>query len=180
MKKVNENYFGAGDTGRIFEARFMGSAVVDPQFVQELARLPRAEGYRFPKKVDVFRLYEKFYKGDLTNPTGIHAKELRLAVADELGLSEEQLERLRFYSTLQTPIDVLMGVDGFLSYQEAKNRPEQFVTLDATLRTRKIKEGAKADVLIGELPDAVQEEDAYFEAIQGYAQQIAQKFQLRA
>lgn len=169
-----------GDTGRTYESRFMGKAIVDPRFIKELAKLPHGRGRRFRNDEDVFRLYQKYYLGDPTNPAGIHAKELKLAVGDALGLSEDELDHLKFYSTLKTPIDAMMGVDGFLAYQESQKKPDHFVTLDATLRREKVKKGGKADVIIGELPDAVQEEDAYFEAIEKYARQIALMLQSRA
>jgi hypothetical protein len=48
------------------------------------------------------------------------------------------------------------------------------VTLDATLNPDKLSsmESAGADVLIGDVPDAVQEEEAYLATVEAYADRV--------
>jgi len=167
-----ERYGGpSGDSGRIYEARFLGNAEVDAAFANELEKLPRGERRRFRNDDDVYQLYKRHYQGDPTNPKGIHAKELRGALIDALDLTEEQFDDLTFYSTLGVPaIDHMMGVDGFFEFTD-KDGNRRRVTIDVTMK--RAKDRPKADVVIGELPDAAQEEEEYIQAIDDYAGQIA-------
>jgi len=78
----------SGDSGRIYESRFLGKAEVDASFAEELEKLPRGERRRFRSDEDVFRLFKEHYKGDPTDPKGVHAKELRGALIDAMELGE--------------------------------------------------------------------------------------------
>ncbi|HTK60586.1 MAG TPA: hypothetical protein VL283_05295 [Candidatus Baltobacteraceae bacterium] len=163
----------SGDSGRIYEARFLGNAEVDASFAAELEKLPRGERRRFRSDEDVFRLFKEHYKGDPTDPKGIHAKELRGALIDAMDLSEEEFDDLEFYSALGIPvIDHMMGVDGFFEFKD-KDGNRRRVTIDVTMK--RSKDSPKADVVIGELPDANQEAEDYIRAIDEYAAQIARR-----
>ncbi len=168
-----ERYGGpSGDSGRIYESRFLGAAEVDEEFSRELEKLPRGARRRFKDDEDVYRLFREHYKGDPTDPKGIHAKELRGALIDALDLSEEDFDKVKFYTALGVPaIDHMMGVDGFFEYTDPKSGAVRRVTIDVTMKHS--KENPKADIVISELPDAQQEADEYVRAIDDYAAKIA-------
>jgi len=163
----------SGDSGRIYESRFLGKAEVDDAFAAELEKLPRGERRRFRSDEDVFRLFKEHYKGDPTDPKGIHAKELRGALIDALDLGEEEFDNVEFYSALGIAvIDHMMGVDGFFEFKDHDGNSRR-VTIDVTMK--RSKDSPKADIVIGELPDANQEGEDYIRAIDDYAVQIAQR-----
>ena len=163
----------SGDSGRIYESRFLGKAEVDASFAEELEKLPRGERRRFRSDEDVFRLFKEHYKGDPTDPKGVHAKELRGALIDAMDLGEDDFDNLEFYTALGIPvIDHMMGVDGFFEFKD-KDGNLRRVTIDVTMK--RSKDSPKADVVIGELPDAQQESDDYLQAIDDYAGQIARR-----
>ncbi len=162
----------SGDSGRMYESRFLGAAEVDEEFSRALEKLPRGDRRRFKDDEEVYRLFREHYKGDPTDPEGVHAKELRGALIDALDLSEEDFDKLKFYTALGVPvIDHMMGVDGFFEYTDPKSGQLRRVTIDVTMQHA--KEGPKADIVIGELPDAVQEAKEYVRAIDDYAAKIA-------
>ena len=168
----------SGDSGKMYEARFLGSAKVDAKFFEELKKLPRDERNRFRSLNDVFRLFKQHYKDDPTDPKGVHAKELRGAMLDALELDERDFDKLKLYSTVGPPLD-LMGFDAFVELEDPYTHQTSRATIDVTLRKEKVQEGWKADVIIGELPDAGQEEDEYLEAIESYAAKTAHLLQRR-
>jgi hypothetical protein len=170
--------FEERDTGRIYEARFLGKPTVDPQFLLELDKLPRGTRTRFRSDDDVYELYKKYFLDDPTNPPKEHAQNLRIAVIDALGLQPEEYDRVTLYSTVDNNvIDHGFGTDAFIEFKDPKTGKVRRVTIDLSLRE---KEQLKADVLIGEMPDAVQEEDAYLEAIEEAGHKIAMRLQPRS
>jgi hypothetical protein len=104
--------------------------------------------------------------------------DLRVAVEDALGMTDAE-DDLKFYSAVGTVIDHKLGVDAFFELRDPKTGAYARVTLDATLNKEKQKEGWKADVIVGELPDAGQEADEYLEKIDGIGAEIAAKLQKR-
>ncbi|MBI5793623.1 hypothetical protein HZA87_00855 [Candidatus Uhrbacteria bacterium] len=110
---------------------------------------------------------------DPTNPRKPFAKELRLAVIDELGLEEDDdLDRIRFYSAVGTPLDVFHGVDGWIEFVPEKGSI-QMITLDVMLDPGKVSH--KADVIVQQFPDPVEDEVAFLEAVEGYASEVADR-----
>jgi hypothetical protein len=139
-----------------------------------LDKIPRSN-YRTYEK-SVYDLFKKNYMDDpLSPPGGTHLKDLRIAVAEALGLDEAEEKNLKAYSAVGTVIDFKFGTDGFMEYTNLKTGKTDRVTIDVTLNTRKADEveHIKADVLVGELPDAVQDEDAFLEAIDKKGGEIA-------
>lgn len=175
--KFNFEKRGGGDTGRIFEARVLGEYKITQDFIDAEAKLPR-KGRRYRKDDDVYDLITKHYDatGDPEDPPTQIGKDIRLATIDALGLSAEDEKNVKFYTAVKTPVDYKMGVDAFVEYIDPNSGKKSRVTIDVTLNKRKVEEqGAKADVVVGELPDAVQEEDAYLDAVDEYGHQIATK-----
>ncbi len=168
----------SGDSGKMYEARFLGTANMNARFMEALKALPRDERNRFQSMNDVFVLFKKHYEDDPTDPKGIHAKELRGAMLDALELNDGEFDSLKLYSTVGTPLDY-MGFDAFVEFEDPESHTSARATIDVTLRKEKVSEGWKADVIIGELPDAGQEEDEYLQAIDAYAARTAQVLQRR-
>jgi len=167
--------FEGGGTGRYYEAKFMGTTTVSDEFLRAVAELPRLSRDEYKKKL--FDLYTQHYNGDPTNPSAGPLKDLRLEIMAALGLREEDDKDLTAYSAIGTPLDIKFGTDGFIQFKDRMTGKIGRVTLDTTLNQRKLNETENQDdhIYIGELPDAVQDEDAYLRAIGDYGHQIASR-----
>lgn len=169
-----------GDTGRTFESRLFGTAQVNPQFLLDLDKVGLDERGRFKSVGQVYDAFKRNYLGAGQGERGetSMSTDLRVAVEDALGLTDES-EELKFYSAVGTIIDHKLGVDAFFELTDPKSGAYARVTLDATLNKEKQKEGWKADVIIGEMPDAAQEAEEYLEAIDQTGAGIAKLLQRR-
>jgi hypothetical protein len=172
-----EKYRGM-KAGREFEADLLGTAEInDPKYADEVRKIVKEIGKPYIPYRQALELVKNFQSGDPTNPKKDFLRELRLAVADKLGLeTDEDLEGLRAYTAVGTPLDILHGVDGFISFG-APDKKEGIVTFDVTLQEDKQTGGGKADLIIGDLPDPDEDEAGYLAAIEKVAEQIARKFQ---
>jgi len=188
-----ENFDRNCYTGKEYEYDLLGKLDTDnPAFQSELKKLQSAavnRGYH-PRQADslpyreAVALSKKFQPGDPTNPVRAFAKELRLALAEKLGLeSDEQMDKLKIFTTLGGPLDA-HGVDGFISYAcPADNGGEREVTVSFDVTRNPIKDEAPkaADLLIGgDIPDPSDEnykEDEYLGVIEGYAGKMARIIQ---
>jgi len=176
---------GSGDTGRTFESRLFGTAQVSPQFLLDLDRIEKDERGRFRSVGQVYEAYKRNYLGASGGAGGSMERgetslstDLRVAVEDALGLDDAS-DKLKFYSAVGTVIDHKFGVDAFFELKDEKTGAYARVTLDATLNKQKQQEGWKADVIVGELPDAGQEADEYLEEVDGIGVRIAGLLQKR-
>ena len=111
---------------------------------------------------------------DPTHPKKAFPNDLRIAIADALGLATtEELNRLKYYTAVGSPLDLFHGVDAFIEL-EGKTPEEQsrIVTFDVTLRTEAAaKRGANADVIIRELN--AEDKKQYFKNLDAIAAQAA-------
>lgn len=178
-----ENHKPKEDTGRLYEAKFLGEFGITDEFVEAERKLERDERGRYRDPEALYSLLKKHYRQDPTEPAPGYARDLRLEIVDALGLEADEESRLKVYSTLKTPIDYKFGVDGFVELEDPETGKTVRVTLDVTMNRRKMEEarteGSKADVVIGPLPDAVQEEDDYLKALAGYAKDIGARLEKR-
>lgn len=177
---MSREYRGSGETGRTFESRLFGSAQVNPQFLLDLDKIGLDERGRFKSAGAVYEAFKRNYLGAGQGERGetSMSTDLRQAVEDALGMTDAE-EDLKFYSAVGTVIDHKFGVDAFFELKDPKTGAYARVTLDATLNKEKQKEGWKADVIVGELPDAGQETDAYLEEIDDIGGRIASMLQGR-
>jgi hypothetical protein len=159
-------------TGRQHEYALFGEVnVKDPAYLADLAKVIKPDGYVNFK--DAVELVKKHQPYDPANPKKDFYRELLIAVQDKLGVDpDKQPDAIRVYTAVGTPLDHKHGTDAFITLSE--HGRETLVTLDASLRPEKIQEGWKADVMIGEVPDA-ENDDAYLDAIDGFAAQISKK-----
>jgi len=188
-----ENFDQNRYSGKEYEFDLLGKLDTEnPAFRAELKKLQEAavnRGYH-PKQADSlpFReavaLSKKFQPSDPTNPVREFAKELRLALADKLGLeSDEQLDKLKIFTTLGGPLDA-HGVDGFVSFICAVGNGgerEFLVSFDVTKNPNKDEAPKAAELLIGgDIPDPGDEnykEEEYLKIIDGYAGKMSEILQ---
>ncbi len=177
---MGREFRSGGDTGRTFESRLFGTAQVNPQFLLDLDKIGVDERGRFRSVGQVYEAFKRNYlgAGQETRGETSMSTDLRVAVEDALGITDEN-DELKFYSAVGTVIDHKFGVDAFFELTDPKTGAYARVTLDATLNKEKQKEGWKADVIVGELPDAGQESDAYLEEIDAIGADIASRLQRR-
>lgn len=162
--------------GREFEADMLGEVdIFDPRFQADLKEIVERVGKRYVPYREALELAKKFQPGDPKNPKKDFLRELRLAVAEKLGLeTTEELERVGAYTAVKSPLDVFHGVDGFIEVKEP-NRSAEIITLDLSLNSEKVAQGAKADIVVGDLPDSDDNENAYLQALEDLAEVIVAK-----
>jgi len=170
--------------GREFEYDLVGKMnIEDPTFPLELNKLQekvKKRGYQIKQKnslpfKEAVEISKKFQTWDPQSPNKEFARELRLALAERLGLeTNEQLENLKIYSAVGGPLDS-HGIDCFIAFNSPGGK-EYIVTYDVTKNPDKeIPKGA--DLLIeGEIPDPSDKdysEKKFLETIDNYAAQSA-------
>lgn len=175
MRRSPESGNIGGAIGKVYEGRVAGTfspndaRAYRDAIEKEKARLAAGEG-RFTRE-DGFRLVREHYGGDPTEPQKEIARDLRLEVIDVLELSEDESERLKFYTAVDTPLDEYHGVDAWIEYETPEGE-RVIVTLDITLNPEKLANGGKADVLIGHISSPQLNESEYLDEINEYAQKI--------
>lgn len=159
-------------SGRLSESDMFGDFQTTPEGVKAFKVVAGERGYI--ARGQAIELIRKHTKEDPTNPTKPFANEIRLAVAEELGLEDdEDLDRLRFYSAVGTPLDVFHGVDGWIEFH-MEGGASRIVTMDVTLDPGKTEH--KADVIVHAVPDPSENEKQFMELVyEEYAPQIADK-----
>lgn len=188
FENFDQNY-----TGKEYEYDLLGTLDTEsPLFQAELKKLQEAAISRgfHPRQADslpykaAVELTKKFQPSDPTNPQKAFAKELRLALADKLGLeSDEQLDKLKIFTSLRGPLDA-HGIDGFISFlcpAGKDGEQEVMVSFDVTKNPNKDEVRKAADMLIGgDIPDPSDEgykEKDYLEIIDRYAGEMAEIIQ---
>lgn len=189
-----------GSTGKLFERAFIGGVKKGDAYYDELANWARFEAAQkirgkfedmpkpdispeneksvylsFNHSLDVAK---KFQDDDPLNPQKELARDLRLEVADLLGLAEdEDMERIQFYSSTDTPLDWYHGTDCFMEYVDRSGETHLF-RFDLTENPQKTDEAfnKKGAMIVSDLPDPQEEADAYLGKIHSIAEQVAGQF----
>ena len=173
-------------TGNLFESQFIGEADTDnPKYRQALEKAKKEEekagmkdGYiRFRKAMELARQSQTY---DPTNPNKPFARDIRIAFQDLLKLeTPEEMDLVRFFTAVGTPLDKLHGVDGFLEYLDPKDRKRYFATFDLTANPQ--KRVYKSDIIVVEkdLPDPDLRPKEYLEKINELAKQALVKILAR-
>lgn len=169
--------------GREHERRLFGAIDTDNlDYRRALDKVTRPghDNKKYVNYGDALNLARGFQPGDPTNPSADFLRELRLAVLEKLDIEDEgQAELISAYTAVGTPLDILHGVDGFIIVShEGYDIP---ITFDATLRREKLEErGAqKADILIGDVPEANENESKYLAQIDKVAGEIVRKIYMK-
>ena len=172
-------------TGRLFEEELVGEAdIKNPEYQKALkiaqeqeAKTLKKEGYlRFRKALE---LAKKFQPGDPTNPRRPFGRELRIALQDLLNLkTEEEMDRVKFYTAIGTPLDKIHGVDAFMEYEDLDKKIYR-ATFDFT--TNPQKKVYKSDIMVleKELPDSQLDSAGFLEKIEEYAKRTLSKMAVR-
>lgn len=158
---------GIDDSFRIAQKKIMGSRA---DFGKKL--LPAQEE-------TLLNLTKKYQPAHQTD----YARNLRLAVAEALGLRDErEVRRLKFYTAVakkgeRTAVDVKLGTDAFFVFEELGRNYD--LRIDATTNPDHPSKGIiNADILVGpeHVPDSAKEPEAYKKEVQKTADLIAKKF----
>jgi len=173
-------------TGKIYEKEYFGEIDTnDPRIFEEIKK------YRQPSKNpnfefwmnfrDALKIAKEFQPIDKTdperkrvdpaNPAAPLLRDLKEALIEQWGLTDEEADDLKLYTAVGSPLDFLHKVDAFIDYEG------RIVTLDLTLRTETGKK--TADVIIsGELPspDDPKTEDAYLHRVDEIAADIIEQY----
>lgn len=122
------------------------------------------------------RLAETFTREDPRNPGPPLLRDLRLAIIDHLEFNApEQSERVSAFSSVGTPLDYLLGTDGFIRIDGSeKGKKAEYITFDYSINEQKTK--TRADILITQLPDPDLEETKYVKKIDEIATDFVRMF----
>jgi hypothetical protein len=190
MPKFEHFRGGVERSGKLHEAMLLGEVRKDtPEYQEQLKNLGAdARGYLpFVLAVELAMMFQplvktenpwthrpQLEKQDPTNPEKGFPKDLRLAIAEQLGLeSDEEMNRLKYYTAVGSPLDLFHGVDAFIVL-EGKNPGDPFkmVTFDVTLKSEaSAKQDAKANVIIRELDEPISKK--YLQQVDDYAKEAA-------
>lgn len=127
----------------------------------------------------ILNLVKEYQMQSPTHPGTDYARNLREAVAEELGLKgEEEKRRLKFFTSTggETAVDVKLGTDAFFVYEEEDKKYD--LKMDATTNPDNPEKSIiNADILIGpeDAPNQEKEPDEYAKEIKNMAQKIAEK-----
>lgn len=161
-------------SGRMYEADLLGDFKPTKEFVAKLRAIRTETGY--VERGKILDLIRRHPSEDPTNPGKPFAYELRLATAEAMGLEDDaDLDRLKFYTAVGTPADVFHGIDAWIEFESKRGNDSVIVTLDATKNPN--KEEAKADLVIPEIPDPSEDEDAFLKAAEKYGGMVARQLQ---
>lgn len=179
-------------SGRIAEHDFLGSINTENpayqkayrEFVSHNAPLIEKSIRKIPlqhEEEELFfsqsvRLAEEFTREDPRNPHPPLLRDLRIAIIEHLEFNvPEQSDRVSAFSSVGTPLDYLLGTDGFIRISGSrKNEKTIYITFNYSINKRKT--GTHADILITELPDPDLEETMYIKRIDEIAADFVRMF----
>jgi len=155
------------ERGTEFEYDVFGQVDIrNPAFKKAMAEAG-ADPRGYLKYRQAMELAKRFQPGDPQNPKKEFSRDLRIEVADLLGVPYESVA---VFTAVKTPLDVFHGVDGFLTVKVGNQ--EFVVTMDASLRDKEPDE-VKADVLVNRLPDPNLQEDEYITSVDQFSEIVA-------
>ncbi|MBI4714269.1 hypothetical protein HY771_03755 [Candidatus Uhrbacteria bacterium] len=162
-------------TGRMNETDVFGRFRPSKDFEDAYRAIAKENGFvAYKTALDLVR---KHTDQDPVNPIQPFAKELRIAVIDALSLeTEEQMDRLKFYTAVGTAADIFHGIDGWFEYTDDDGN-KIIVTLDVTTNPK--KETWKADVIIQEVADPSEDENRFIADAERYAKEIVKQFEVK-
>ena len=100
-----------------------------------------------------------------TNPGLPLLRDLRIALADRLEfVSESDLDRIKAFTAVGTPIDKHLGIDFFLRV-DPKDRSQLPIRISGDYSIESSKTRTRADVLVKQLPNPDTDADAYVAAV---------------
>lgn len=155
-------------SGKMHERDVFGVFKSSPEFIAAYRKKATESGY-VPREaaLELIRLHGK---ENPLNPKKPFAHELRQQVIELLDLqTNEEMDRVKFYSAVETAADVFHGIDGWIEYESLK-RGRIVVTIDVTKNPN--KDAWKADVIIPEVVDPEEDEEKFLEGVEAAAEEI--------
>ncbi|NQT49471.1 hypothetical protein HQ571_02130 [Candidatus Kuenenbacteria bacterium] len=150
-------------TGGLYEARLLGQISSKNSKYYRTLSMTKGRGQQIMphknrpdamKEIKQMQPWEDIREYDSPDGKDLYfPKELLIAIEDGLGIDPEDPNfELKYYTAvaddrLKTHLDIYHGVDAFVEYKD-KTGTIRVVTIDATLNTRKAREGAKADFIV--------------------------------
>jgi len=159
------------ERGKVFERDLLGAIDVEnPAYQAELKKIlrPGRDGKPYGERRPLIDLMKRFQPSKDGQASSQFLEDLRLELSEMLQKDEENA--IKTYTSVDTPLDVLHGIDAFISIDDEGK--EQLITIDATLDRLKASMGAKADVIATDVPDANIDEDGYLSAVSRIAKKI--------
>lgn len=189
QKQVQERREEWRGKGKEFERHICGAMarrdagyfVMENKILGSSKRLGARVGERQIKAL--LDLIKKYQEGSPINPVSDYARNLRSAIAEELGLAGEESEKnLKFYTAIAgegevTAVDFKLGADAWLEYKAGERVYD--MRFDATTNPdNPSKDIVNSDIIIGpeHAPNAEREPEAYMKEIKKMAEAIALKF----
>ena len=165
-------------SGKLNERDMLGEYRPTAEYIRKYKELSKDGKYLpYRQSMDLVREY---HQEDPTNPSKPFANELRLSIAEELGLETEQdMDRLKFFSAVNSgSLDFHHGVDAWIELlPKDKSERSAIVTMDVTLRET-VGKSDKADVIIGQVPDPSEDEKKFMKLVyEEYGPDIAGQIQ---
>ncbi len=172
MREGGGRYEGMRE-GREHELDLFGKFKETPEYRAALKRIIDRKGYvNFNESLD---LVKRFSPEDPHHPDKEFLRDLRLEVADRIGMDDDAIDAL---TSVGTPFDLAHGTDAFILIR-LPGGGDVLVTLDGTKNDEKLSgvKESKADLIIGEVPSP--ESDAYLDFVESYAKKVAKIFKER-
>ena len=176
MKKFESSFEQTGD---IFEWQFIGQVdTKNPEYQKALWEAQNEEDKEGLK--DGYIRFKKFQPYDPTNPDKPFARDIRIALQELLKLtSDEEMDKVKFYTASGTPLDKFHGVDAFIEYEENPQEDPYRATFDFTMNPQ--KQAYKGDIVVigKDLPDPKLNPKEYLQKIEELAARILSKMAVR-
>lgn len=187
MKKFESKF---EQTGNIFEWQYIGEVDTNSrEYQKELLRLQEEAAEKGSTRghipyEEAMELARKFQPFDPTHPNKPFARDVRISLLDLMinkkliTNSEEDQDRVKFYTAVKTPLDTFHDVDAFVEFKDLDNK-KYLVTFDLTLNPQKQK--YKSDIIVTKLPDPNLDEEKikYLATIEEYAQKALGCIEMR-
>ena len=161
MKNFEKN-FGMGYTGRLLEEESFGRPL--------LSEDEKKRYMKYKEAMNLVKDKQAFEPGD---PDPRFANDLHASIAEKLKLDD--YGKLKFFSSVDSPLDYYHGVDAFFEV-EGKDGKKRIVTIDISGNSKKDK--GKADVLINMPMDGLdpkEDRDDYIKKIKEATSEIADR-----
>ena len=179
-RREYEGSSGIPYSGKEFEYDlFSQVGTRDEKYLADYRAMQPAENGWLPwhKALELVKKHQPW--ADPANPSKDFFRELLIAVQEKLSVdTKNDPDAIQAYTAVGTPLDVFHGVDAFIIM--TVDGHEEIVTLDATLDSKKIEDGGKADEIVTDLPSVEDDQDGYLEAIDALAERIARRFKDQA
>jgi hypothetical protein len=174
LSRVDKRHAREFMSGKLSEIDSLGTFKQTDEYRRAFQKEASESGYvPFEAAMKLIRDHEGEF--DPTNPDKPFANELRIAIAEELGLEGDDMDRIQFHTAVGTPLDHFHGIDAWVEFVPGRGGART-VTLDYTDDPGKIEH--KADIIVHDVSDPSKDEDAFMKKVyDDYAPMIAKKLE---